>query len=38
MELTGTLKGIFFSWYEYKIGKNFLKFGDIEIEKRVSFF
>ena len=30
--LLAHLKEYFFSWYEYKIGKNFLKFGDIKIE------
>ena len=32
------LKGIFFSWFEYTVDKGFLKFGDIEIKKRVSSF
>ena len=34
------LKEIFFSWYKYKMDKEFLKIDDVEIEKlsKVSFF
>ena len=35
-----SLKEIFFSWYKYKMDKEFLKINDVEIEKlsKVSFF